>query len=70
MGISYKPLWKLLVDKELSKLEFARTVNISHGTLAKFGKGMPVALEVIERICIALDCKIEDVVEIINKEKE
>ena len=69
MSISYKPLWKLLIDKELTKMEFRKIAGISTPTLAKLGKGEYVSLEVIERICNSLNCKIEDVLEIIPEDK-
>lgn len=64
MGISYKPLWRQLLERDMKKLEFRDFVNISNGTLAKLGKNEPVAMDVIEKICLALNCKIEDVVQI------
>lgn len=65
MGISYKPLWRQLLERDMKKLEFRDFVNISNGTLAKLGKNEPVAMDVIEKICIKMNCKIEDVVQII-----
>ena len=64
MGISYKPLWHMLIEKEIKKLELRDLVGISNSTLAKLGKNEPVSMEIIEKICLKLDCKIEDVVEI------
>lgn len=69
MGISYKPLWRQLLERDMKKLEFRDFVNISNGTLAKLGKNEPVAMDVIEKICLALNCKIEDVVQITFDEK-
>lgn len=65
MAISYKPLWHQLVEHNMKKLEFRDFVGISNGTLAKLGKNEPVAMDVIEKICLSLNCKIEDVVQII-----
>lgn len=64
MKISFDPLWKTLIDKKLSKMEFASTVGLSKSTLAKLGKNEYVSLEVIERICTKLQIQIYDVVEI------
>ena len=64
MSISYKPLWHQLLERDMKKLEFRDFVGISNGTLAKLGKNEPVAMDIIEKICIKLDCRIEDVVEI------
>ena len=65
MAISYKPLWHLLLEKEMKKMEFRDIVGISNGTLARLGKNDPVSLDVIEKICITLSCNIEDVVQIL-----
>lgn len=65
MAISYKPLWHQLLEREIKKMEFRDLVGISNGTLARLGKNEPVSMDVIEKICVSLNCKIEDVVEII-----
>lgn len=62
--VSYDPLWHLLIDRKMGKLEMCRAAGIATSTLAKLGKNEYVSLNVIERICIALDCRIEQVVEI------
>ncbi len=62
--ISYKPLQHTLIDKGIRKMEFVRMVGMSNSTLSKLNNDEYVALEVIERICLALDCRIEDVVHI------
>ena len=64
--ISYNPLWKLLIDRNLKKLDLLNIAHISRGTLAKMGKGEPVNLKVIETICMELECRVEDVVEIMK----
>lgn len=64
MSISYKPLWHMLIERDMKKLEFRDFVQISSSTLAKLGKNEPVSMDVIEKICLKLDCRIEDVVEI------
>lgn len=63
MGISYNPLWEMLKEKGISKMEFAKNVEISNATLAKFGKNEPVTLTIIDKICTQYNCKIEDVVQ-------
>lgn len=68
MNVSYKKLFKLLIDKELKKTEFARMVGIGQNTLAKLSKNEYVSMEVLVKICRGLDCNIEDVAEI-NHEK-
>lgn len=62
--ISYNPLWKTLIDKNMKKTDLIKLTHISNGTLAKLGKNESVSLSIIDKICMTLDCKIEDVVEI------
>ena len=69
MNISYKNLFKLLIDKDLKKTEFARKVGIGQNTLAKLSKNEPVSMEVLLKICEGLDCRIEDIVEFIKEDK-
>ena len=66
MSISYKPLWHLLVEKKMKKLELRDLVGMSNSTLARLGKDEPVTLEVLEKISVALDCRIEDIVELVK----
>lgn len=65
MKYNYNNLWKLLIDKGLKKKDLMEQANIASSTMAKMGKGQPISLEIIAKICMALDCKIENVVEII-----
>ena len=60
--ISYKKLWKLLIDKDLNKQTLSQVANISASTLTKMSKGETVNVEMLVRICNALDCQIEDIV--------
>jgi DNA-binding Xre family transcriptional regulator len=62
MGFSYKPLWKLLIDKDMTKKRLMYTACISKSTMDKMGRGKPVSLEILGRICEQLDCNIEDIV--------
>ena len=68
MAISYNKLWKLLIDKKMTKTELRLAANISTTTLAKLGKDETVSMDVMLRICKVLNCGIEDVIEIVNKE--
>ena len=61
--ISYKPLFKLLLEKDMTKTQLREAVGFSTSTLAKMSKNEYVSLEIIDNICLYLDCKIEDVVE-------
>lgn len=62
MGFSYDPLWKLLIDKKMTKEDLRIMIETSPATIAKMGKGEKVSLDVIDRICNSLDCRIEDVI--------
>ena len=61
--ISYKPLWKLLIDKDLSKKELASVAGVSQSSVAKMSRGEIISMDVILRICTALDCDIGDICE-------
>ena len=64
MGVSYKKLFKLLIDKDITKTELATQASISRSTLAKISKHELVSMDVILRICDVLKCDIGDVIEI------
>mgnify|MGYP003292011312 FL=1 len=68
MAISYNKLWNLLIDKKMTKTELRLAADISTTTLAKLGKDETVSMDVMLRICKVLNCGIEDVIEIVNKE--
>ena len=61
--ITYKPLWKTLIDRDMKKMDLVEDGTVSRGTLAKMGKNQKVSLDVVERICSRLHCKVEDVIE-------
>lgn len=63
MAFSYKPLWKLLIDKDMTKKALMQNAGISKSTVYKMGRGEKVSLDIIDRICNYFDCSIEDVVE-------
>ena len=65
MKISYKPLWKLLIDRGIKKKDICALAGISPATCTKMGKGGHVTTEVLMKICTALDCSIGDVVELL-----
>lgn len=66
MAVSYKKLWKLLIDKDIKKKDLSVKAGISPATITKMGKGGHVTTEVLLKICSALECKIEDIIEISN----
>ena len=65
MAVSYKKLWKLLIDKDIKKKDLIERAKISPATVTKMGKNGHVTTEVLLKICTALDCQIEDIVEIL-----
>lgn len=65
MGASYKKLWKLLIDRDMKKRELCEKAGVSTTSLAKLGKGENVTTDVLIRICRALDCGIDDIMEIV-----
>ena len=69
MAISYKPLWHLLVEREMNKEDLKKAANITSNIISRMGKSAYVNLDSIEKICIAMDCNIENVVEIIREDK-
>ena len=70
MAVSYKKLWILLIEKDMKKTDLRIQSGISTGALAKLGKNENVNTEVLAKICKALDCKIEDIMEMIPDDKE
>lgn len=64
MAVSYKPLFKLLIDKKMKKKDFAKLTGLSNSTVSKLAKDENVTMEVIDKICRNLNCKIEEIVEI------
>lgn len=68
MRMSYNRLWKLLIDKNMKKSDLRKTAGVSASSLAKLGKGENVTTDVILKICIALDCRVEDIMEIVKDE--
>ena len=63
MSISYSKLWKLLIDKRMNKSQLRNAAGISTNAVAKLGRNETVSLETLEKICFALDCNIEDIME-------
>ena len=70
MGISYKKLWVLLIEKDITRAQMRRDLKIATGTVSKIYKGEEVALSVILRICEYLDCDIGDICSVVNQKKE
>ena len=65
MDVSYNKLFKMLIDKELKKTEFAKQVGISSNTLAKLSRNETVSMEIIIRICRGLNCSVDDIMDVL-----
>ena len=70
MAISYKKLWKLLIDREMKKKDLLALSGISQSSVTKMGKNENVNTDVLVRICRALNCDIGDIAEIVLQESE
>lgn len=68
MKVSYKKLWKILIDKEMMKKDLQSQAGISWTSVTKLSKGENVGMEVLMKICTALDCNIGDIVEFVKDE--
>ncbi len=64
MSVSYKKLWKLLIDRDMKKKDLCIAAGISHTSMAKLGKNENVTTDVLVKICIALNCDISDIMEL------
>ena len=69
MSVSYKRLWHLLIDKDMKKKDLMEKANISDYTIRKLNRGDNVTTDVLVRICHALDCHIEDIMEVLPEDK-
>lgn len=65
MAVTYKKLFKLLIDRDLKKQDLAEKAKISAATISKMAAGDNVTMEVVEKVCRALDCTFDDVAEIV-----
>ena len=65
MAISYKKLWKLLIDKDMKKKDLRMATGMTTTALAKLGKNEHVNTEILAKICKVLECNIEDIVEVV-----
>lgn len=66
MSVSYNRLWKLLIDKNMSKTQLIKNAKISTNAMAHLGKNEDVRVEVLVKVCEALNCNIDDIMEIID----
>lgn len=68
MAISYKKLWKLLIDKNMKKKDLQKLAGISSSTVTKLSKNENVSTRVLQKVCLALHCDICDIVEMEDSE--
>lgn len=68
MRVTYKRLWKLLIDRDMKKKDLCAQAGISPASVTKMGKGGHVTTEVLSKICTALNCGIKDIMEIVPDE--
>ena len=70
MAVTYKKLWKLLIDRDMKKKELCAKAGISPSSLTKMKNNGHVTTEVLVKICAALDCGVEDIMEVVVEQKE
>lgn len=68
MGVSYKRLWKLLIDRDMKKRDLKEAANLSPSLMSKLNQNKSVTTNTLVRICTALNCRIEDIMEIVPEE--
>ena len=68
MAVSYRNLWKLLIDKDMKKKDLREASGISTNALAKMGKNESVTVDVIEKVCTTLNCDVGDIMEITTED--
>ena len=69
MAVSYKKLWKLLIDKDMKKKDLEEKAQVSHYTVSKLYRGENVTIDILERICKTLNCTVDDIMEFVPDEK-
>ena len=70
MAVSYNKLWKLLIDKEMKKVDLRDQAGLTTNVLAKLGKNEHVSTQSLEKICRILECEVGDILEFIPNEKQ
>lgn len=70
MAVSYKKLWKMLIDRDMKKKDLCAAAGISHASMAKLGKNENITTDVLLKVCTALHCDIGDIMEVVDDIKE
>ena len=69
MSVSYKKLWKLLIDKDMKKKDLRSLTGVSTTTMSRLAKGENVSTEILAKICVALNCDVGDILEFVPENK-
>lgn len=67
MALSYKKLWKLLIDKDMKKKDLQKAAGVSAASITKLAKNEHVSTEIIEKVCTALQCDVNDIMEMVSE---
>jgi len=70
LTVDYTKLWKLLIDKKINKSQLKELAHISTNAVAKLGRNENVSLDTLEKVCISLECRIEDIMDFVHDEGE
>ena len=70
MAVSYEKLWKILEERGIKKTELIKMAGISTNAMAKLGRNEDVRVNVLEKLCTSLECKLDDIVDIVSDEKK
>ena len=70
MAISYKKLWKVLIDRDMKKKDLQELSGVSSASITKLGKNENVNTEIIDKMCMALGCDVSDIMEITGNQKD
>lgn len=70
MAVNYNKLWKMMIDKNMNKTELTHLAGISTNAMAKLGKNEDVRVNVLEKLCTSLDCKLDDIIEFVPETKK
>jgi DNA-binding Xre family transcriptional regulator len=69
MGMSYKKLWKLLIDRDLKKKDLVDLADISASSIAKLTRGQNIQTDILVKICVALECDVGDIMEVVSDKR-
>lgn len=69
MAVSYKKLWKILIDKDMKKTNLQKESGVSWSSITKLSKGETVSMDVLMKVCQSLNCDIGDIVEFIEEKR-